>query len=158
MYDETMTEQPINPETNKPYQPGDIVEGRYKVLRNGAGYDLEVKRIGLAPGTYFADPQPLTSDKASELVNIRENKRRQAVHDALANAHPDFRTDYDGLRLIFDNQIILASDPDAGRASTEATKLILRGGDYMQDARRGAPQQINIQVNIVPDAMDDEEW
>ena len=136
------------------YKPGDIVDGRYKVLKNGAGYDLERGRIALAPGTYFTDPQPLTSDRASELVNIREQKRRQAVHDALANAQPDFRSDYDGLRLIFDNQLVLASDPDAGRASTEASKLILRAGDYMRDDRRSSQQTVAIQVVIGGDVME----
>lgn len=140
------------------YKQGDIVKGNIKVLKNGAGYDLDRGRIAHAPNTFPTGyDTSITSESASELANVRHTRRRQAVEDALANAHPEFHTDYDGLRLIFDNQVILASDPDAGRASTEATKLIMRMGDYADDTTKQAIQ-VNVQVNVVPGLMDEEEW
>lgn len=50
---------------------------RYKTLSNGAVYDLEEKRI--------VSGAIITSDRARELVNIREQKRREIAREA-ANA------------------------------------------------------------------------
>ena len=95
---------------------------------------------------------PITPDTAPAMLAIREEKRLAAFQDTLA-AHPDCRTDYDGLRMIADAQLTLAADPDAGRASTEAAKFYLSAGGYMQD-RRGQVPPIAIQVNIGSPIMD----
>jgi hypothetical protein len=90
--------------------------------------------------------KPFDTERALAVNEQRWAKARQAVDEALA-AHPDARTPSDGLRIIAEAQTVLASNPDAGHASTRAAQFVFRAGGYMRE-RDEAKTVIAIQVNV----------
>ena len=107
-------------------------------LANGATYDKAVGRIVAG--------SPWSSEDARRLANRRHEMARRAVADAL-RTQPDCRTSADGLKIIAQAQIELASNPEAGRAATAAAQFIWKAGDFMP--ARDVAQGPLIQVNVV---------
>ena len=116
--------------------------------RYATGNSLGKHPGSLSPGNSHA----INKDNAQAMQERRAEKRRDAIRDALM-AHPDASTDSDGLRMIAEAQVTLASDPDAGHASTGAAKFIYNAGDYWKDDRGKIPQMA-IQVNIGQSVID----
>lgn len=54
-----------------------------KVLKNGAGYDMNKKRIVDAPGTYADAPYNITKENAREMRARRTEKTQERIRTAL---------------------------------------------------------------------------
>ena len=129
----------------------ELLDSDYFIDKNGDKRYATGNSLGIQPGAAAEKPQHLmehtiTHESSPKMLQLREDSRLAAFKDELAE-QPDCRSDYDGLRIIANATFVLASDPDAGRAQTEAAKFYLRAGGYMQDQRSSTPP-IAIQVNI----------
>lgn len=56
-----------------------------KVLKNGAGYNEETKRICAAPGTYGPAPANITSENAAAMAKIGRDKTKAAIASAIVD-------------------------------------------------------------------------
>ena len=111
-------------------------EGRFRVLSNGAVFDTSVSRI--------VKGQALTSAQGKDLAAKRQLKTAKAVRQAIAEgdetAHGSaLRNVYGGVKTIATAQMLLATTPDAGRASTEAAKWLLRTGQLVAEDSSSVP-------------------
>ena len=133
----------------------ELLETDYFIDKNGdkryvKGNSRDKRAGSLAE--YNGKGHQITPENSQSLRDVREQKGQDAIARALAE-HPDCRTDADGLQIIAEAQFVLATDPDAGRASTEAGKWLYSAGGYTRDRRDNTPQ-VAIQVNIGSPIMD----
>jgi hypothetical protein len=102
-------------------EPGQPAGANVKVLKNGAVYDLDAKRI-------VANPPggPTTAINQSNTVamaQLRAEKYRQAAAAAVGRATGGL-TPFAGWGIIVERQAALATDIDKGRSSTEAARFV----------------------------------
>ena len=105
-------------------------------LKNGAMQD---------PATGRIVANDLDSDTARQMANKRWERARQAVKDALM-AHPDAATDTQGLQMIAEAQVELASSPEAGSPATRAAQFIWEKGGYDSPTQRVSQPSISIEI------------
>jgi hypothetical protein len=108
-------------------------ETRYKVLSNGAVYDLQEKRI--------VKGAAMSSDDAAALVAKRIEKRRQVIKEAANGGvlRKDYIEKYGDLAFvaaITETQMIKATTPDDPK-STEAARWIMRESGESEELSKG---------------------
>ncbi len=112
-------------------QPSGTSEHReLRVLSNGALFDPSTSRI--------VSGAPMSSAQGRELAAKRQDKAARAVRRAIADgdeiAHDSAsRSVYGGVQTIAQGQMLLAKSPEAGRASTEAAKWLLKAGQLVAE-------------------------
>jgi hypothetical protein len=128
MYNIYMSITPINEQAIKP---------RYKMLKNGATYDMQTHRIASIDPS--KNPHTFTSETALIAVNRRKDMIRQAIEDGIiegTGAPPGNLGK--GLQTIVSAQTKIATG-DSSR-STDAARLVLQAVDAMPD-KQSAPVQ-----------------
>ena len=147
-------------------QPGQVAEqpaeytaapaptGRTKVLKNGAIYDMDVKRIVVGPpGGGVLTGTAITQSNANEYHELSREKRLDAVYRGLAagtrrsNAH-------DAVEAIVARQAELAMAIDRGRASTEAARFTFQAGELIQDRRLDSADGLTITAHASLGALE----
>ena len=121
-----------------------------RVLKNGAVYDMDRKRIGENPpgGTTTA----ITQANAAEYHELSRQQRLNAAYRGWmsgtkrSNAH-------DALEAIVSNQTELAMNIERGRASTEAARFILQVGEALQDKRTGQEDGLTVTAHVSAGAI-----
>lgn len=150
------------------YKPGDIVDGRYKVLKNGAGYDTQIGRISHAPGTYSPDvPNGTiqTTEHAQALVKrrheaVREKTRQRTVERFKETGQiPEDANFVDAIAEVGSEalQSSLANMMDKPREAVHAGQFGLRLAgmdDFVSRQVASAGQVVAIQVVIGGDVME----
>ena len=109
---------------------------RTKTLKNGAVYDLDKGRIVANPpgGPTTAIK---TQSQAVALQKLSDQARLDAVYRGWMAGTRTAKPDR-ALEAIIANQTELAMDISRGRASTEASRLVLQAGEALQDRRLDA--------------------
>ena len=107
-----------------------------KVLRNGAGYDLELKRIGKGqgPGTYGENVTAITRKTSGEMQAKGKRKRYQLSEDAMDAALSGFAHDslpFTGLTMLHEARISDALG--TGRNATAAYTALMRSGGFNRE-------------------------
>ena len=105
-------------------------------LKNGAMQD---------PATGRIVANDLDPETARQMANKRWERARQAVKDALM-AHPDSATDTQGLQMIAEAQVELASSSEAGSQATRAAKFIWEKGGYDTPPQQVSEPSISIEI------------
>jgi phage FluMu protein gp41 len=136
----------------------DIIEAnpeRYRVLRNGAIYDNEAKRIVKAP-----ENNTINQENAREMLALRWEKARQAVAAgmiegaaSIKDISPSNVTEYDAVSLMAANLTNIAATKQ-DRAAIEAFRAVSQAAGLVQE--RG--QQVSsdapaLQINVSGDAL-----
>jgi len=125
---------------------------RTKVLKNGAIYDLDTKRIiGTPPGG------PTTAIKTHSQAIAYQELSRQARLDAVyrgwmrgtRTAKPD-----EAIEAIVEKQTELAMAIDRGRASTEASRFVFQAGEAIQDRRLDADGGVTVTAHASLGALE----
>jgi hypothetical protein len=136
----------------------DIIEAnpeRYRVLPNGAVYDLAIKKIVKAP-----ENQAFDQAQAKVAANLRWEKARQAVAAGLAQTASNLSgvslsrvTEYDAVSLMAANLADIASTKK-DRAAVEAFRAVSQAAGLVPDKQSGgggdAPA---LQINVSGDAL-----
>jgi len=124
---------------------------RTKVLKNGAIYDLDTKRIiGNPPG---GPTTAITQSNVVEYHELSREKRLDAVYRGLAagtrraNAHA-------AVEAIAAKQAELAMSIDRGRASTEAARFVFQAGELIQDRRLDADGGVTVTAHASLGALE----
>jgi hypothetical protein len=113
-------------------------EAKTKVLSNGAVYDLETKRI--------VKGAVISSDRAVELVGIREQKRRDLARQMANGAveRGDFHAKYGDdayMAAIIDTAMIKATTPEDPKA-IESGRFVLTLTGEMDSAGAGGSASV----------------
>lgn len=134
--------------TNTPIQSD--VTPRTRTLSNGAVYDLDKGRIVANPG---GGKHAITSDNAREMVKARIERKRAIVQAAAQDAVQSQRLndkygDAAWIAEVTQAQMILATTPDAGKASTIAAEWLVNnagmGEKIAKDAEGGAAVTVSM--------------
>jgi len=142
-------------------QPGKVTEqkakyltGNTKVLKNGAIYSMDTKRIiGGPPGGGTITGTAITQSNANEYHEMSREKRLDAVYRGLAagtrraNAHA-------AVEAIAAKQAELAMSIDRGRASTEAARFVFQAGELIQDRRLDADGGVTVTAHASLGALE----
>lgn len=153
------------------YKPGEIIDGRIKVMRNGSGYDLEAKRISHAPNTFPTGyDTSITHASAPELAKrkhelAKEKTRKQTVELFKDTGEIPDTGNFDDVVAILGSEAIAsgkANMMDKPREAVHAGTFGLRLAGYeslVMKERRVDGVQIAVQVNVVNDPGElDEDW
>ena len=89
---------------------------------------------------------PLWDSEGSLKANEKRWKMAEVAADEALMSHPDMRSPKDGLKSIFENQIVLANSPDAGSAATGAARFVIEKGGY--DRKGGANDAPTMSIEI----------
>ena len=111
---------------------------KYKELSNGSVYDSRNGRIVQAPPAHrqpFANPE-----KARQAINSRWEKAARAARQGLATVSTS-RSALVAWSESVGSQARLASDIEAGRASTEAARFVGAATGYLRDRVGTAPER-----------------
>jgi hypothetical protein len=136
----------------------DIIEAnpeRYRVLPNGAVYDLAIKRIVKAP-----ENQAFTQAQAKEMSALRWEKARQAAAAGMAERAASIRdmspssvTEYDAVALMASNLVDIATTKK-DRAAVEAFRAVSQAAGLVPDKQSGGGDASPaLQINVSGDAL-----
>lgn len=123
---------------------------RYKVLSNGAVYDMQLKRI--------VSGAALTSDSARALVEKRVARRRETVRSA-ANENPkaaEYRErfgDFAWLAAVTNSLMVKATNP-ADPKATEAARWLQEATGEIEKGESAGDSTVNELRGLVKDIAD----
>jgi len=131
-------------------QKAKYLTGNTKVLKNGAIYSMDTKRIiGNPPG---GPTTAITQSNVVEYHELSREKRLDAVYRGLAagtrraNAHA-------AVEAIAAKQAELAMSIDRGRA-TEAARFVFQAGELIQDRRLDADGGVTVTAHASLGALE----
>ena len=124
---------------------------RTKVLANGAIFDLDRKRIiGNPPGGPTTGIK--TKSQAVALQKLSDQARLDAVYRGWMSGTGTARPDR-AIEAIVAAQSKLSLDIARGRASTEASRLVLQVGEALPDRRNDASGGLSVTANVSGNAL-----
>ena len=124
---------------------------RTKVLANGAIFDLDRKRIiGNPPGGPTTGIK--TKSQAVALQKLSDQARLDAVYRGWMSGTGTARPDR-AIEAIVAAQSKLSLDIARGRASTEASRLVLQVGEALPDRRNDASGGLSVTAHVSGDAL-----
>ena len=139
------------PAEYKPGNGGDGSAPRTKVLANGAIFDLDRKRIiGNPPGGPTTAIK--TQSQAVALQKLSDQARLDAVYRGWMSGTGTARPDR-AIEAIVAAQSKLSLDIARGRASTEASRLVLQVGEALPDRRNDASGGLSVTAHVSGDAL-----
>jgi hypothetical protein len=132
-------------------QPVDINKQRTRVLKNGAIYDMDTKRIVANPG---GGASAITKQNASEMQAQRQAKKRETIAAAANQAveRSDYRTTYGDLAYVAalaETAYIKATTADDPKAIDAARFLLQETGLSEKQAEQA--QQVTNNVLVLDD-------
>jgi hypothetical protein len=135
-------------------KPHEIIEykgKRARLYESGIILDDETNKI-LRPPLTEDGQHYINKDNWREVHKRRDELRRQAVEDAILERTKTTNTAA-ALRALTGPQVDLAMDKDAGRASTEAYKTLIKWSGHAPEQEK---QVTAIQINVsLADNIDD---
>ena len=135
------------------YTPGNGTPtgGNVRTLKNGAIYDLDAGRIiGNPPGGPTTAIK--TQSQAVALQKLSDQARLDAVYRGWMSGTGTARPDR-AIEAIVAAQSKLSLDIDRGRASTEASRLVLQVGEALPDRRNDASGGLSVIAHVSGDAL-----
>ena len=135
------------------YTPGNGTPtgGNVRTLKNGAIYDLDAGRIiGNPPGGPTTAIK--TQSQAVAMKKLSDQARLDAVYRGWMSGTGTARPDR-AIEAIVAAQSKLSLDIDRGRASTEASRLVLQVGEALPDRRNDASGGLSVIAHVSGDAL-----
>jgi len=133
-----MDETPTQQQQNKPSGLELIEQNpeRYYLNKNGVVQDrVTGKFVACPPETVKTR---ITTENATELINERWRRAREAFSRGIVNARPSYKSDMDGIADIAKNMTITATGGQTKEA-VMAAQMVMKYGDYVPDRRAGRP-------------------
>src|SRR3990167_2112040 len=140
-------------EQHAEYTPGNGTPtgGNVRTLKNGAIYDLDAGRIiGNPPGGPTTAIK--TQSQAVALQKLSDQARLDAVYRGWMSGTGTARPDR-AIEAIVAAQSKLSLDIDRGRASTEASRLVLQVGEALPDRMNDASAGLSVTAHVSGDAL-----
>ena len=135
------------------YTPGNGTPtgGNVRTLKNGAIYDLDAGRIiGNPPGGPTTAIK--TQSQAVALQKLSDQARLDAVYRGWMSGTGTARPDR-AIEAIVAAQSKLSLDIARGRASTEASRLVLQVGEALPDRRNDASGGLSVTAHVSGDVL-----
>ena len=146
-----IAEQPAEYNTGQPTPTGGNGASRLRTLKNGAIYDLDAGRIiGNPPGGPTTAIK--TQSQAVAMKKLSDQARLDAVYRGWMSGTGTARPDR-AIEAIVAAQSKLSLDIARGRASTEASRLVLQVGEALPDRRNDASGGLSVIAHVSGDAL-----